>query len=251
MLPPVSCFCITYKRTHLLEEMIESFLRQDYVGKKQLIILNDDVDQVLIFEHPEVRIINHSNRFNTIGEKRNAAVQLCDYDLIMPWDDDDIYLPHKISHAVEKLLFYKVGYYNFNQAFLYSLQEGIQVFYTSFLHANSIYKIDAFNQINGYSAINIGEDADFIDKLFNQNIPVKIEADLINPEVYFQTYYIYRWGGINGHVSGYKPITNLNDTIRIDRKKEDPKMGIIILKPHWKNDYVALAARYLNQYVPE
>ena len=39
-LPAVSCLCVTYGRpTLLLEESIQSFLQQDYVGKKELIIL--------------------------------------------------------------------------------------------------------------------------------------------------------------------------------------------------------------------
>jgi len=37
----VSCQCITYDRVELLEEAIESFLRQDYKGEKELVILND------------------------------------------------------------------------------------------------------------------------------------------------------------------------------------------------------------------
>lgn len=247
MLPPVSCFCITYKRTHLIEEMIECFLRQDYAGTKQLIILNDDVDQFLSFDHPEVRIVNSSNRFDTIGEKRNAAVELCDYDLIMPWDDDDLYLPHKITYSVKKILFHQVGYYNFNQAFVYSIQQGIEALDLNMFHANSIYTIDAFQQINGYSSLNFGEDADFIQKLRDNHISVLEESDLIHPEVYSQTYYLYRWFGITAHISGYQPMDNLNETIRIDRQKEDSKVGIIILNPHWKHDYVAMATNYVTE----
>ena len=37
-LPKVSCICPTFARVYLLEEAIESFLRQDYKGEKELII---------------------------------------------------------------------------------------------------------------------------------------------------------------------------------------------------------------------
>ena len=62
MNPPVSCMCLTYGRPHLLEEAIESFLRQDYQGQKELIVLNDLPQEELLFNHPEVHIINVSKR---------------------------------------------------------------------------------------------------------------------------------------------------------------------------------------------
>jgi len=74
--PPVSCMCLTYGRPHVLEEAIESFLRQDYDGVKELIVLNDLDCQTLRFDHPEVRMINVPSRFYTVGEKRNACAAL-------------------------------------------------------------------------------------------------------------------------------------------------------------------------------
>src|SRR5947208_5700304 len=100
--PPVSCICPTYARPEVLEEAIYSFLRQDYPGKKELIILNDYDQQTLAFEHPEVRVINVPTRFRTVGEKRNAAVALASHDLLFVWDDDDIYLPHRLSFSVAR-----------------------------------------------------------------------------------------------------------------------------------------------------
>jgi hypothetical protein len=50
--PPVSCICLTFGRAHLLEESVYSFLRQDYSGVKELIILNDYNQQILTFDHP-------------------------------------------------------------------------------------------------------------------------------------------------------------------------------------------------------
>ena len=75
-LPAVSCICLTYGRPAILAEAIESFLQQDYQGRKELIVLNDYVDQILTFDHPEVRVINVPKRFRTVGEKMNAAVAL-------------------------------------------------------------------------------------------------------------------------------------------------------------------------------
>src|SRR5690606_25544357 len=100
--PPISCICPTYGRVDLLEEALYSFLRQDYLGTKELIILNDYEQQALTFDHPEVKIINFPRRLHTLGEKYKAAVGLCTHDLIFVWHDDDIYLPRHLSHAVRR-----------------------------------------------------------------------------------------------------------------------------------------------------
>jgi glycosyl transferase family 2 len=86
--------CLTYGRPHLVEEAIASFLRQDYAGVKELIVLNDLPEQPLQFDHPEVKIINVDKRFRGVGEKRNACAALCSHDLLFAWDEDDISLAH-------------------------------------------------------------------------------------------------------------------------------------------------------------
>ena len=95
--------CLTYGRAHLLEEAIASFLRQDYAGVKELIVLNDLAELRLHFDHPEVKIINVEKRFRGLGEKRNASAALCSHDLLFVWDDDDISLPWRLSYSVEKM----------------------------------------------------------------------------------------------------------------------------------------------------
>ena len=65
-LPSISAKCITYGRTHFLEESIYSFLIQNYAGPKEMIIINDYPLQTLVFDHPEVKIINVQETFPTI-----------------------------------------------------------------------------------------------------------------------------------------------------------------------------------------
>ena len=68
--PSISCKCITYGRVATLEESIYSFLKQDYPADKcELIIVNDYPLQTLIFEHPQIKIVNLDKTFDTIGEK--------------------------------------------------------------------------------------------------------------------------------------------------------------------------------------
>lgn len=93
----ISCYCPTFRRPHLLEEALQSFLLQDYAGEKELVILNDEPEQTLRFDHPQVRILNVSKRITSLPEKYNIAAGKCSGQLLVPWDDDDIYLPHRLS----------------------------------------------------------------------------------------------------------------------------------------------------------
>lgn len=83
--PLVTCVCPTFNRPsegmELLEEAVESFLRQDY-EQKELLILNDCPEQVLVCDAPGVRVVNFPSRFPSLGEKRNAGVRLARGTLI-------------------------------------------------------------------------------------------------------------------------------------------------------------------------
>ena len=65
----VSCLCLTYGRGRLLEEAIESFLRQDWPGPKELIVLNDHPDQELVIDHPEILVNLLQNAREALGEQ--------------------------------------------------------------------------------------------------------------------------------------------------------------------------------------
>ena len=101
--PPVSCICLNNGYPERLEEAIYSFLQQDYGGSKEIIILNDDPAQTLVFDHPEVKIINLPESVQFGRKKWKMAVAACAHDLIFVWNADDISLPHRISVSVKKI----------------------------------------------------------------------------------------------------------------------------------------------------
>ena len=69
-LPKVSCQCITYGRPHLLNEAVEAFLRQDYPGESELVILNDHTEITICNPGIEnVTTINVPHRIRSVGEK--------------------------------------------------------------------------------------------------------------------------------------------------------------------------------------
>ncbi|SFJ57686.1 glycosyltransferase family 2 protein [Planctomicrobium piriforme] len=101
-MPFVSCVMPTYGRADYVAESVRMFLDQDYPSK-ELLILNDCPGQTFRGELPGVRIINADQRWSTLGDKRNAIIQQARGELIAVWDDDDVYLPWRLSQAVNRL----------------------------------------------------------------------------------------------------------------------------------------------------
>jgi hypothetical protein len=98
--PSMSVLVPTYGRVRLLEEVLQSFLMQDYAGHAELVILNDVAQQELVCDQVwasrSVRIINLPAKMN-LGVKRNALIAEASHEMVQFWDDDDIYLPHRLS----------------------------------------------------------------------------------------------------------------------------------------------------------
>jgi glycosyltransferase involved in cell wall biosynthesis len=102
--PLVSCIMPTANRRPFVPAAIEQFLAQDYPAR-ELIILDDGEASVedLAPAHPAVRYVRRP-RHRSLGAKRNAACELASGDIILHWDDDDWYAPHRIRAQVDALL---------------------------------------------------------------------------------------------------------------------------------------------------
>jgi glycosyltransferase involved in cell wall biosynthesis len=235
ILPKISCICPTFSRAYLLEEALESFLKQDYQGEKELIIYNDFSQQEFIFEHPEVKIINSSKRSPNLGHKWNVTYSHATGDYLLTWGDDDIHLPGRISRMVN----------NLNQSdFLF--EGSFYILYGDALYKKSGHTTGAnmvsrklFELVGGIPEKNTGEDA-----AFNDRIAKKLckPLDVCNDEPQF----LYRWSSPRSHISQFGEdeegkITSYQRILEaanayIESGKE-PK-GIYHLKPHWESDWV-------------
>ncbi len=158
-MPLVSCICPTYGRPpvyqHLLEEAIESFLRQTYPNK-ELIVLNDCPGQELVCDAPGVRVVNVSDRFAMPGAKRNIGVELARGELIAPWDDGDISLPWRLSLSVERLG--NADYFNPKHFWFMDRDELRPYPRSSIGHNLSLFRRAAWEAVGGYPSI--GSDVD-------------------------------------------------------------------------------------------
>jgi hypothetical protein len=241
----VSCFCLTYGRPRLLEEAVHSFLQQDYTGPKEMIVLNDYADQVLELDHPEVQVINLPKRFRTLGEKMNAAVALASHDVLFTWDDDDIYLPHRLSFSMAAFDPRK-GFFNGATAWIWSngsLSGPLQ----NRFHAASCWSRALFDAIGGYAADGSGTDAIF-ERQLAASFPGATAPFAVTPE---EIYYVYRWGGTGSyHLSGFgyaKPGQNFGYAevaARVEQQagRGEIPLGRVVLQPCWKHDYPQLIA---------
>lgn len=243
--PAVSCICLTYGRPQVLEEAIHAFLQQDYAGRKELIILNDYAEQTLVFDHPEVQVINCPKRFYTVGEKMNAAVALASHDLLFVWDDDDIYLPHRLRFSVEHFDPQK-GFFKPDKAWL--LNNGaLRGPLKNLFHVGSCWSRRLFDGVRGYVADGTGYDLVFEERL-SKHFRGAVRPYEIEPA---DIYYIYRWGGTGSyHMSrfgNYKAGANVGHEqvaafVQQQATRGAILQGTIPLQPHWDTDYGQLVA---------
>ena len=247
--PAASCICMTYGRPEVLEEAIYSFLLQDYAGRKELVVLNDYIEQTLLFDHPEVQVINCPKRFRTVGEKMNAAVALASHDLLFVWDDDDIYLPHRLRFSIEHFDPQK-GFFKPDKAWFWQHEKLHGLGDKSLFHVGSCWSRQLFDGVRGYPAEGTGYDLVFEERLA-KHFTGSTQMYNIRPE---DIYYIYRWLGAGSyHMSqfgGYRAGENVGHDqvasfVQGQVRQGKIRQGPIPLQPRWETDYRQLVTRHL------
>lgn len=222
--PPVTCICPTEGRVEPLEEAIHSFLQQDYPGPKQLIVLNDTEGQTLAYDHPEVQVVNVPRRFHSAAEKHKAAVGLASHDLIFPWPEGDISLPHRLSftvaHLPEPAVFWKA-----DKAWLWNGDElgGPE---PAAPHGGSCFRRETFVKAHGYSHTET-EYAGAFEALCRGEGPGAFHLQAVEPE---EVYFLRRGEAGNGH----------------EPPSDEIPRGRIQLRPRWGRDYGALVREHLG-----
>lgn len=193
--PLVSCLCPTYARPQMLREAIWSFLQQDYPNK-ELVVVNDHPEPILLDqEYDGVVIHNIPERFPSLGAKRNHVVQVASSDLLLNWDDDDLYLPWRISEAVKRFLAYPhIGFIKPRHAWRSTHNRDYHIGGSPF-HGQAAMRRSLFDQIGGYADMNVGEDLEF-----ERRIPARLALRYRAPVS--ELVYLYRWGN-GAHISQF------------------------------------------------
>jgi len=232
MRPLVSWICPTDnlppRLTHLLEEVVESFARQDY-RNRELVILNSTPGQTLVCDYPGVRVVNVAHRYPTLGDKLNALVELSRGDILLPCDHDDISLPWRTSQAVERL---GAAHYWNPQRTWFMDGGGLHCDHAhGVCHNGSAFTRRGWQIVGGYPRTTGAQDAQ-MDALLKSlgAVPSPLSAD---PSSWS---YIYRWGVSDIHLSGRQP--HEEHYASIGERPIVP--GTYRLQPHWRQDYLAL-----------
>jgi glycosyltransferase involved in cell wall biosynthesis len=218
----VSVLTITYKRHHLLEEAIESFLKQGS-GPYEMVIINDNPDVDYVFIHPNIRIINHKERFPSIAAKLEWGYKQCKHNYIYRLDDDDLLAPLALRTVREDILN--------NPGFDIYRSKG-HYWFTD----NKYIKIgDSINNGNVYTKEYL-DNIKFPDKSGDEDVYItfghnaRIYTSKEDPTM------IYRWGMSTLHISGLGIQPNEVVLAKADQVLDKTK-GTIHLVPHFKKKY--------------
>jgi glycosyltransferase involved in cell wall biosynthesis len=110
MLPKISCLTVTGRRLLLLKQSIRCFLDQTYPNKELVIVTDTDQkyktainDYVKQLNAPQIRLVFLEGKYN-LGTLRNHAIDAARGELIMQWDDDDLYHPLRMQLQYECLI---------------------------------------------------------------------------------------------------------------------------------------------------
>jgi cellulose synthase/poly-beta-1,6-N-acetylglucosamine synthase-like glycosyltransferase len=229
----ISVLTLTYQRHFLLEEAIESFLRQDFSGESEMVIINDSPKVEYVFEHPKIRIINVKERFPSIGHKLKFGFSQCKYKYIYRLDDDDLMAPRALSHTWDDII----------------AHPGYEIYRSDghYFFENNKFKGISGNVNNGnvytkkyLSRIEIPETSFGEDYTMTYNFTAKIYE---SPRE--QKTMIYRWGMNTYHISGMGEISEDARHEWTDRIVEDvakdrntsAEEGLLMLHPHFQEEY--------------
>lgn len=181
--------CATYGRIPYLGRMLASFLRQEY-DDKHLVIVNDDINVELCCARQNVTVINCRKKIR-LSEKRNIGINVGFADVIFPWDDDDIYLPNRMSNHISRYANDVMAYRNISGYIIYGNE-----FKVSKTPENSIsFRKSEWFKVNGYQQQEqTGEDCEIFEKIKN------------NGGLYLEDCkqcldFVYQFGGVNYHLS--------------------------------------------------
>lgn len=98
--PPLVTGILAFGRPDVLRRIprcIEQFMQQDY-RRKQLFIVNATGQPLQLPETPALReILTTPEECPTVAALRNLAIRQVDEGWIVPWDDDDICHPHRLT----------------------------------------------------------------------------------------------------------------------------------------------------------
>jgi len=216
----ISVVTLTYNRTNLLEESVNSFVLQNDPNF-EMIIVNDKHDLTYNIDHPNIKVINLKTRSSCILEKLMIGFEHASNEYVYRLDDDDLLAPNALFNCSNQIknnpgfdLYRSKNHYLFVNNIFDHISGGVN-------NGNIFCKKHYLNMI--HPSRSIDEDAYMLyeckAKIFDYNFISMI----------------YRWGMGTFHISGYGiiPTEDLYNNLSQWPQEEGHK----IITPMWKNDY--------------
>lgn len=219
----ISVLTITYKRPHLLEEAIESFLRQEGIKYAEMVIVNDNPEVDYVYDHPQIKIFNVKERFPSIASKLKWGFEQCTHSFIYRLDDDDLLVPYALHNAAVTIIEERLNYDIYRSKDHYFFVNNIYEKTSSNINNGNIYTKKYLDRIvwpdksgDEDAHITYGQDATIC-----ENVPTSM---------------IYRWGMNTLHISGMGVQPNEVVLAMADQMLKE-ESGVVQLNPHFDNDY--------------
>jgi len=240
-IPSISACCITYGRPDLLEEAIECFLRQDYLGQMDMVILNDHEEIKIEWDGApdNIQIINLDKRLPSIGEKRNMCVDFSKGQLCCPWDDDDLCFSWRFAVSVQEMKnhhYYKPDYSWYWGELGHPDAVHSKIYLKprkNIFHSQGMWSREAYEVIGKYKAEQSGQDI-----TFEQAIRKNGYID-VHPLNLKDLFYVYRYGKTGSfHLSQWGKNNGYDEAPVWIKNHSKVKPGIYKLNPHWDYNYV-------------
>ena len=219
----ISVITLTYKRHHILEEAIESFLRQNR-DDCEMIVINDapNVKYKLLYPYPNVRIINCVDRFGSIIEKLRFGFTAAKHKYMYRLDDDDLLTEFALRDSI-KAIEENPGYDVYRSKGHYFFSNNEYGDRGSSINNGNIYTKDYIYSIQEWKNKSFGEDnwlTFFHDGKVHEYDPMSM---------------IYRWGMYTYHISGMGDVDQKEMFERVDKDMNEE--GEYILVPRFIENY--------------
>jgi glycosyltransferase involved in cell wall biosynthesis len=219
----ISVLTLTYQRHHILEEAIESFLKQDHPVGTEMVVLNDSPEVKYYYVHPKVRIVNVPERFSSVSKKLEYGYKICGNDYIYRLDDDDLLAPNAlviVANAINNNPGYEI-YRSENHLYFHENRyQGL----SGSINNGNVYSKSYLDRIE-FPHLSGDEDVHIT---FGNN--AKIHT-IDKPTM------IYRWGMGTYHISGMGVQPSELILLRTDKSIPNKEEGVILLTPHFNEDY--------------
>lgn len=243
----ISLICPTFGRIESLEETIYSILSQTYKNI-ELIIVNDNNKIILEFHHPNVKIFNLENRFESLGEKRNFCVDVSSGNIIVPVDDDDIILPDYISCIIKKIE--NFDWYLPMNTFIFN-KDLNKLKVSGHLLPNLLSFNKKIWEKYKFPHVSFDENGAFFKIISKHSKGRLAKLDLKNIHSVcgwqesmsgsYHTQKMYRADAVNFY-------ENIKNRIEMDLQNYKIPSGLVKLKPKFKRDYLKLKEEFISIY---